>query len=137
MNDEQTLMYAYVEYNPSWIYGGWHLYLAPIENGAPNRISVQHVWVNKYEVLLERVCTALGLARVQGTENKMYRFMQQFPNGALILSDRYHRNFAAVGESDEVKLWNCFRVVREDREKEWYADEQEKLKEAVATKEQA
>ncbi len=125
MNEEQTLMYVYVEYNPSWIYGGWHCYLAPIENGAPNRASGARVWVTRYTVMLERVCAALGLERVQGEEdrNLLYRFMQQYPNGALLVSDRYHRSFAAVGEDDAVKLWDCLRVVREDREKQWYADE--------------
>lgn len=119
------LMYVFVEFNPNWMKSGWHLYLAPIENGLPNRASNQSVWLGRYDWMLERVLKALGV-KVEGQKgerDKAFQFMRQYPNGALLWMDQYLRYFAEVGfPPTDVELWNCFREIREYREKMWLND---------------
>lgn len=127
--DERTLMYVYAEYNPNWIYYGWHLYLAPMENGIPNRHGFGHVWLGRYDWMLDEVLKVLGIAVIPGDEygKRTERFMKAYPAGVLVWSSRNNHEFEVVTGCG-VEVWECFRAVRADREKDWYNDRDHPVK---------
>jgi len=121
----RELVYIYAEYCPANLFTGWHLYCDPFDNDGllVDSQDIRHMWLNRYEWLLDNLMAILGLPRLgsyKGTNHTKVaeQFMEAYPQG-LVLELEKQREWHLPTGIPPTPTWKCFRHVRERQLKNW------------------